>query len=89
MLKRKEQEDILKRLNKIKGQLEGLKKMVEEPRYCIDIMEQISAIRGALKSIALIVLESHIKTCVKDALKDRKNEEVKINEVIREIKKFL
>jgi len=89
VLKKREQENLLRRLNKIKGQLEGLKKMIEEPRYCIDILEQISAIRGALKSIALIVLELHIKTCVKDALRDKKNEDVKINEVIREIKKFL
>ena len=52
---------LIKRLNRIEGQVKGIQKMVEEERYCIDILTQISAIRSAINKVGSIILENHIK----------------------------
>jgi len=59
---------VIARLRRIQGQVDGLKRMVEEGRYCIDILLQISAVLGALKQVSFIVLKNHIKTCVSEAI---------------------
>lgn len=60
-----EQKKILtKRLNIIEGQVRGISKMIEDDRYCDDVLIQIAAINSALKSIGNNILESHLKTCV-------------------------
>ena len=51
------------RLKKMKGQIEGVIKMIEDDKYCIDIITQMLAVQGALKGIAPLVLESHLNTC--------------------------
>ena len=53
-----------KRLNRIEGQVRGLSRMVDEDRYCIDILTQISAIQAALDKVALGLLDGHARTCV-------------------------
>ncbi len=60
---------LLRRLNRIEGQVRGVAKMVEEDRYCIDILTQISAIRSALDAAALQLLEDHTRGCVRNALR--------------------
>ena len=60
-------DDYLKRLRRIEGQARGLQRMVEEEQYCIDILTQISALTSALQSVALGVLDDHLKHCVADA----------------------
>ena len=57
------------RLCRIEGQVRGVKRMIEEDRYCIDILTQISAIQGALQSLALILLEEHLGHCVAAAIR--------------------
>lgn len=52
------------RLNRVSGQLEGIRRMVNEDRYCVDILTQIAAIRGALDTVGVELLTSHLKTCV-------------------------
>ncbi|MGN0658509.1 MAG: metal-sensing transcriptional repressor [Emergencia sp.] len=59
-----EYRDLLSRLNRIEGQVRGVKKMVEEDRYCIDIINQTSAVIAALNSFNKVLLSAHIKTCV-------------------------
>lgn len=59
----------LKRLSRIEGQVRGLSRMVEEDRYCIDIMTQISAVRAALRRVEEEVLQEHIAHCVEHAIK--------------------
>jgi CsoR family transcriptional regulator, copper-sensing transcriptional repressor len=59
---------IVKRLRRIEGQVRGLERMVEEDRYCIDVLTQISAVSTALDSVALKVLEDHVNHCVSGAL---------------------
>ncbi len=58
----------LKRLNRIEGQVRGLVRMIEDDRYCIDIVTQISAVRAALRRAEEEILRDHVATCVQDAI---------------------
>ncbi len=58
----------LMRLRRIEGQVRGLQRMVEEDKYCIDILTQISAVTSALESVALGLLEQHLSHCVAEAI---------------------
>jgi DNA-binding FrmR family transcriptional regulator len=64
-----EKEAVQKRLRRIEGQVRGLQRMVEEDRYCIDVLEQVSAATRALQSVALQLLNDHLAHCVADAVK--------------------
>ena len=57
---------LLKRLKRIEGQVRGLQRMIEEERYCIDILTQVSATRAALDGVALGVMEDHVRHCVRE-----------------------
>jgi DNA-binding FrmR family transcriptional regulator len=57
-----------KRLHRIEGQVRGIERMVDDDRYCIDVLTQIAAVRTALESLGLRVLEDHVAHCVNDAL---------------------
>ncbi len=63
-------ETALRRLRSIAGQLAGIRRMVEEERYCIDILTQVSAVRAALNALGLHVLKRHLDHCVADAAHD-------------------
>lgn len=63
-----ELDDLNKRLNRISGQLNGIKKMLDDNRYCGDILIQISAAKKGLEKVAEIILKTHMKTCVHDEL---------------------
>lgn len=82
--------DQLTRLNKIEGQIKGIKKMVEDRRYCIDIITQVRAATSALKKIELGVLEGHIQHCVKHAIEsgDQAVVDEKMNEIMNLISKM-
>ena len=69
-------DDLLKRLNRIEGQVRGVKKMLEEDRYCVDILTQVSAINSALNSFNKVLLAEHIKSCVVDDIRAGKEEAV-------------
>ena len=58
------------RINKVTGQLNGVNKMIDENRYCVDVLTQKSAIESALKEIGYLVLEDHLKTCVSSDIKN-------------------
>lgn len=63
-------EQILKRLSRLEGQVRGVARMVEEERYCIDVLTQISAIRAALDKVALGLVDEHARNCMRDADRD-------------------
>ncbi|OLO26464.1 transcriptional regulator [Alkalihalophilus pseudofirmus] len=65
----KEKEQIMNRLKRIEGQVRGIQNMVENDRYCVDIITQISAINAAMKKVSLQLLEKHTHHCVSDAIK--------------------
>lgn len=81
----------LARLNKIEGQIKGIRKMVEDRRYCIDIVSQIKAVSGALEQIQMGVLETHIHHCVKKSLesKDDTHLEEQVTEIIKVLGKIV
>lgn len=72
----REYKDLVSRLNRIEGQVRGIKKMVEEERYCVDILTQVSAISASLNSFNKVLLSEHIKSCVVDDIKAGKEEAV-------------
>ena len=59
-------EALAKRLKRIEGQVRGLQRMVDEERYCIDVLTQISAVNAALDGVALKLLEDHVRHCVRE-----------------------
>ncbi len=65
----KEVRDLTRRLNKIEGQVRGIRKMIEEDRYCVDILVQVSSVQSALNAFNKVLLSSHIKSCVVDDIK--------------------
>lgn len=79
------------RMKKIEGQIRGVNKMINKKEYCIDILQQIAAVQGALKSIACIILTNHINTCVKETIESKNTMEIKetVNEVIEMYEKFI
>jgi DNA-binding FrmR family transcriptional regulator len=77
--------EALKRLRLIEGQVAGIQKMINEHRYCMDIVNQVSAVEAALHKVAAIVLRNHMETCVLSAFRstDSGDVEQKINELMR------
>lgn len=74
----------LPRLNRISGQVEGIKKMIEENRYCLDILVQIKAVRSALKSVESNILTKHLEHCIARSF----DSDAEKNEKIAELKKL-
>ena len=64
----KDKDALIKRLHRIEGQVRGIERMVEEERYCIDVLTQIAAVNTALESLALKILDEHVRHCVAGAL---------------------
>jgi CsoR family transcriptional regulator, copper-sensing transcriptional repressor len=81
---------LLKRLARAEGQVRGIARMVEEDRYCIDILTQLAAVDTALESVALEILEDHVKHCVAGALAsgDETDAENKIDELVEAVRRF-
>lgn len=80
-------EKIQARLRRIEGQARGLQKMVEQDKYCVDIMTQISSVQAALEQVSLLLMEDHLRHCVTEAIQQG-NGEQKINEVLNVIKHY-
>lgn len=72
MLTDMETEKLTRRLRRIKGQVEGIEKMIDDHRYCVEVLQQIGAVRAALYQVGLLMLESHSRSCVVDAIKSGK-----------------
>ena len=73
----KTKKDLMTRLNKIEGQVRGIKKMVEEDIYCDDVLNQISSVKSALNGLSKAILERHLNTCVIEKIKNDETEVVK------------
>ncbi|MBP2672072.1 MAG: hypothetical protein H6Q85_2138 [candidate division NC10 bacterium] len=75
----------LGRLRRIVGQIQGVQRMVEEEKYCVDILLQISAVQGALEQVSKILMTRHIQTCVQDSLRagSERERSKKIDELVR------
>jgi len=84
----KEEKDLISRLNRIEGQVRGVKAMVQDERYCTDILVQVSAIQSALNGFCKLLLSNHIKTCVVEDIKNGQEEKA-IEELCETIKKMM
>lgn len=82
-----EKAELVKRLNRIEGQVRGVKSMVEDDRYCVDIVTQVSAIQAALNAFNKKLLARHIKSCVADDIREG-NEEA-VDELCELLKKLM
>lgn len=82
-----EYKTLLNRLNRIEGQVRGIKRMVEEDAYCTDILIQVSAVNAALNSFNKVLLAEHIRTCVADDIRAGKDETV--DELVTTLQKLM
>ena len=83
----KEYKDLIHRLNRIEGQIRGIRRMVEEDAYCTDILVQVSAANAALNSFNKVLLANHIRTCVADDIRAGKDETV--DELVNTLQKLM
>jgi DNA-binding FrmR family transcriptional regulator len=83
-MKKYSKKQILNRMNYLAGHLEGVKKMIKDDKYCIDIIKQNEAVIAAIKELNRIILENHLNTCVTEAIKgkDEKERKKKIKELL-------
>jgi DNA-binding FrmR family transcriptional regulator len=85
-----EKDALKKRLHRIEGQVRGIERMVDEDRYCIDILTQVGAVKTALESMAFEILNDHVSHCVHDALAsgDAKTAAAKSEELLAAVQRF-
>jgi DNA-binding FrmR family transcriptional regulator len=90
MMDDKQKDRVATRLRRIEGQIGGIRKMIEEDRYCIDILTQTSAVVSALRGVEDLVMQNHLNTCVVDAIRseDEAEQRQKLDEVMDVIGKF-
>ncbi len=85
-----EKKKLILRLRRLEGQIRGIQRMVDEDKYCVDILTQIVAAKGALQKVALKILDDHMHGCVQQAIQEEdaeKNEEI-VNELMTVLAKF-
>ena len=76
-MKEETREKVLTRLRKVAGQVAGIQRMIEDERYCVDVLHQVAAVEGALDRVGHLVLASHVETCVASALESGRPRERK------------
>jgi len=84
----KDKTSLIKRMNKLEGQARGIGRMIEEDRYCIDIVQQLTALSAAVDEVTLLILQSHIEGCVVSAVRDQQGEN-HVKELMGTIRKAL
>ena len=83
-----DKEHILSRLKRIEGQVRGLAKMLEQDRYCIDVLTQVNAARAALESVGVLLLRNHTQHCVADAIRAG-DPTAKVRELSEAVERFV
>jgi len=85
-----DKDDYLKRLRRIEGQVRGLQRMIDEDTYCIDVLTQVSAVTRALQSVAVGLLDQHVRHCVSNAAADDPDHaDAMVAEAIRAIERLI
>jgi DNA-binding FrmR family transcriptional regulator len=87
----KTREDLTARLRKIEGQIRGIERMIEQDKYCIDVLTQVSAAVSALEKVGLRLVGNHVRTCVRDAVSAPGGDsgEHHIQELVDSLERFL
>ena len=84
----KDKDSLLTRMRKIEGQCRGVQAMIEDGRYCIDIVQQLTALAAAIDEVSLLILESHIEGCVTNAIRGEQGE-AHIRELMQTVRKAM
>ena len=84
---RRDNAALLQRLRKIEGQVRGVQRMVEEDRYCVDVLVQLAAIRRAVQAVGQNLLESHVRGCVAEALRSGDGDPA-VRELLQVVEQF-
>lgn len=84
----KDKESLIARMKKIEGQARGIQHMIGEDRYCIDIIQQLTALCAAADEVSLLILQNHIEGCVSEAIREHR-EEAAIKELIETLRKAM
>ena len=85
-----DRDDYVKRLRRIEGQVRGLQRMVEDDKYCVDILTQISSVTKALQSVGLGLLDEHFRHCVREAAEsDSDAGDAKVHEAMEAVARLL
>ena len=90
MMNQDEKRNIQSRLSKVKGQVAGIERMVEEDRYCVDVLTQVSAALSAMRRVEDDILYQHLHTCVANAMRtgEQSEQNEKVDEIIDLLSKF-
>lgn len=80
-------EDIYKRLRRIEGQVKGLQRMLSEDKSCSEVLVQVAAVKAAINKVGILIFQNHSKNCLKNALNDKKDEE--INNLVDLLNQFI
>lgn len=81
-------EDILKRLRRIEGQVKGIQKMIDEEKYCGDILTQVAAVRAAMNKVGSIILEKHSMACIENVVSSEDKEKA-LSELAKTMRNFI
>jgi CsoR family transcriptional regulator, copper-sensing transcriptional repressor len=83
--------DLAKRLARVEGQVRGIARMVEEERYCIDVLTQLAAVQRALEAVGMVILDEHVRHCVGGALAsgDEAEARAKTDELLAAVRRFV
>ncbi len=82
-----DKDDLLARLRRVEGQVRGLQRMIEEDKYCIDILTQVNSATAALRAVGLGLLDDHVRHCVKESI-ERGAGEQKVEELLAAVARF-
>lgn len=81
-------EDLLNRLRRIEGQVKGIQRMIDEEKYCVDILTQVAAVRAAINKVGSLLLEKHSMKCIENAV-SLEDKEKALNELVKTMKSFM
>jgi DNA-binding FrmR family transcriptional regulator len=79
---------LLERLRRVEGQVRGLQRMLEEDKYCIDILTQLNSVQAALRAVGLGLLDDHVRHCVQDSLREGTDGDEKVEELVAAVARF-
>lgn len=84
----KDKKALQDRLRRIEGQVRGLQRMVDDDQYCIDILTQLNSVTAALKAAGLLLLDDHVRHCVRDSLEGGRGADQKVDELVAAVARF-
>lgn len=80
---------LLARLRRIEGQVRGLQRMIDEEKYCVDVLTQVASVMAALQMVGMIILENHIQECIRSAIAEGEDGDEAITELVNVVQRFV